>query len=340
MAETSPAKVKVSEIRQVAIVVKDLQMVAKNYWDILGIGPWDVHEWEAPLVYDRTYHGKPAWAREKIALAQVGTLQLELVQPVEGDSIYQDFLIEHGEGLHHMNFLVDDLDETAEILSKQGFPSLQSAHRGPREHKGGYNYIDIKPLRAIWEPVHRGIGTGVEPTRYPDTMQESPAKVKVSNIAQIAIVVKDVQVVAENYWNILGIGPWDIYEWEASLVYDRTYHAKPAWARERIALAQVGALQLELVQPVEGDSIYQDFLMEHGERLHHLKFVVDNVDETADILAKQGFPNLQGGHVGSPEYNAAYAYIDIKPLRAIWELSSISKDKGLKDMGIKSSHSP
>jgi methylmalonyl-CoA/ethylmalonyl-CoA epimerase len=146
--------------------------------------------------------------------------------------------------------------------------------------------------------------------------------------------------VAKNYWNILGIGPWDIYEWEEPLVHDRTYHDKPAWAREKLAKAQAGAVELELVQPIDGDSIYQDFLMEHGEGLHHLKFVVDNVDETAEILAKQGFPNLQGGHVGSPEYNAAYAYIDIKPLRAIWELSSLSKNKNLKDMGIKSSRFP
>ncbi len=65
MAETSPAKVKVPTIRQVAIVCKDLQIVAKNYWDILGIGPWTIHEWEAPMVYDRTYHGRPAWLEKR-----------------------------------------------------------------------------------------------------------------------------------------------------------------------------------------------------------------------------------------------------------------------------------
>jgi catechol 2,3-dioxygenase-like lactoylglutathione lyase family enzyme len=340
MAQVSQAKVTVPKIRQVAIVVKDLQMVAKNYWDILGIGPWDIYEWEAPLVYDRNYHGKPAWARERIAMAQVGALQLELVQPVEGDSIYQDYLLEHGEGLHHINFLVDDLDETVEIFAKQGFPSLQSAHRGPTEHKGGYNYIDVKPLRTILEPVQLGKGPGVASTHYPATPQDSPAKVTVSNIAQIAIVVKDVQAVAENYWNILGIGPWDVYEWDTPLVHDRTYHGKPVWARERLAKAQVGALELELVQPVEGDSVYQDFLVERGEGLHHLKFVVDNVDETEGILARQGFSNIQGGHVGSPENNAAYAYLDIKPLRAIWEISSLAKGKSLRDMGIKSNHFP
>ena len=60
MAPISPAKVKVAGINQVALVVKDLQKVMENYWNILGIGPWDVYSWEAPLTYDRKYYGRPA----------------------------------------------------------------------------------------------------------------------------------------------------------------------------------------------------------------------------------------------------------------------------------------
>lgn len=48
---------------------------------------------------------------------------------------------------------------------------------------------------------------GVEPIRYPVTGQESPAKVKVSAINQVALVVKDLQKSVEDYWNIFGIGP-------------------------------------------------------------------------------------------------------------------------------------
>jgi len=324
MVKTSPAKVKVTGINQVAIVVKDLQKVMENYWSILGIGPWEVFDWEAPLVYDRKYHGKTTWARDKIALTQVGEVQLELCQPVEGNSIYQDFLVEHGEGFHHLNFLVDNVNEAAEILAKEGFPSIQSGRWGPPADRYAFNYIDIKPLRTVWEPVHEGT-KNVTPSHYPDTEQTSPAEVKVSGINQVALVVKDIQATVENYWNILGIGPWAIYKWEAPLVYDRTYHGKPAWAREKIAVAQVGAVQLELVQPVEGDSIYQDFLIEHGEGLHHLNFLVDDVDETAEILAEEGFPSLQSGHIGSSEDQGGYNYIDIKPLHTIWEPVQVSK---------------
>ena len=320
MTQTSPAKVKVKEINQIGIAVWDVQKVAENYWNILGIGPWDIYEWEAPLTYDRTYHGKPSWAREKIALAQVGAVQLELCQPVDGDSVYHGFLTKHGEGLHHLNFAVDDVDETVEILAKEGFPSLQGGHFGPIEYKGAWNYIDTKPLRTIWEPAHKGKSMGAEPTRYPEKAQASPAKVKVKNIDLVAIVVKNVQKVIENYWNILGIGPWDIYSWEAPLVYDYRYYGKPAWSRAKVAVTQLGAVHLELIEPVDGENIHGDFLLEHGEGLHNLAFSAENLDDasrTAEILAKEGSPTLQSGRYGD---NGAYYYVDIRPLRAIWEL--------------------
>ncbi len=38
-------------------------------------------------------------------------------------------------------------------------------------------------------------------------VKESPAKIKCKGINQIAIVVENLEQVAENYWNIFGIGP-------------------------------------------------------------------------------------------------------------------------------------
>ena len=328
MTKESPAKVKCKGINQIAIAVEDLELVAENYWNILGIGPWAIFDWEAPLVYDRKYHGETVWAREKIALAQVGNVQLELVQPVDGPSIYRDWIEERGEGLHHMNFLVDDVDEAEEIMAGEGFPSLQSGKFGPREQNGAYNYIDTKPLRVIWEPVHIGEEIGAEPRMFPDTTQESPAKVRCKGINQIAIVVENLEMVAKNYWNILGIGPWAIFNWEAPLVYDRKYHGKPAWAREKIAIVQVGDVQLELVQPVDGPSIYKDWLKERGEGFHHMNFLVDDVDEAAEVLTSEGFPSLQSGKFGPPEQKGSYNYIDIPPLRAIWEPVHIGEEIG------------
>jgi catechol 2,3-dioxygenase-like lactoylglutathione lyase family enzyme len=250
-----------------------------------------------------------------LALAQVGAVQMELIEHVDGDSIYKDFLIEHGEGLHHMNFLVDDVDQTVAELGKEGFVSLQNGYF----EDGAFNYVDLtKPLRTIWEPVKMpSVDLTAQGTLWPEPGVESLAKVKVKGINQACIVVSDVELVAQNYWNILGIGPWIFLDWKSPLVYDYRYHGKPSWARSKLALAQVGDVQFELVEHIEGESIYKDFLTEHGEGLHHLNFLVDNVDEAVAEFEKEGFYSLQSGRI---EGEGAYNYIDLtKPLHAIWE---------------------
>ncbi|MBA7609000.1 hypothetical protein ES703_16186 [subsurface metagenome] len=321
MAQESSAKVKVKGINQICIVVKDVQKVVENYWNILGIGPWDIYTWEAPLVYDYKYHGKPAWARAKMALTQIGAVQLELMEHVDGATIYQDFLMEHGEGLNHMNFLVDDVDATAEILAKEGFPSVQSGRWEPREAKGAYNYIDIKPLRAIWESVH-GRSIGAEPIRYPDTAEVSPAKVKVKAIAQVGIVVKNLEEVMKNYWNILGVGPWDILELVPPALHHQTYHGKPGDFTIRVAFAPTGQVQLGLLQPVSKDNIYSDFIAKYGEGLHHLLFTVDDINETTKIMNNEGFSTLMSGRVS----DGGFAYYDTgHALKCIWEAFQIPK---------------
>ena len=332
MAQISPAKVKVTQIQQVCIVVNDLQKTVENFWNLLGIGPWAIYPFGSPVIPDLKYYGKPAWGRYKGAVAQVGPIELELFETLEGASVYQDWIDEHGEGLHHLKFLVEDLDvaRVEKVMAEQGLPSIQGGHFGPPEYKGHFSYFDtLKPLRCIWETSNRRGGTPPLATFYPeDPTAISPARVKVTGIKQVGIAVKDVIRTAGNYWNILGIGPWEIRDWGSHVLYDRTYHGRPAWGRERLAHAYIGDLELELVQPVEGESIYQDWIDEHGEGLNHLKFLCDDVDEVSKILNEQGFPSIQSGHFGDPKEKAGgFNYIDIPPLHCIWE--PVHKPKAL-----------
>jgi catechol 2,3-dioxygenase-like lactoylglutathione lyase family enzyme len=330
MPEPSPAKVKVDRISQVAIAVNDLPLVVENYWSILGIGPWNIYAWEYPAVYARTYHSQPAWSREKICHAQVGGVEFELMQPVDGPSLYRDFLKERGEGIHHLQFLVDDLDETVGILTgEHGFVSLQSGGCGRSERGCRYNYIYLEALGCIWEVVECREGIAAEPAyRYPEGATESSAGLKVPAITQVAIAVNDLAKTARDYWNILGIGPWAIYEWGEPMVYQRRYHGKPSRGRGRVALADVGGVVLALWQPVSGDSIYRDFLKEHGEGLHHIGFSADDADGAAEVLAGHGFASLESGCFGPGAAENSYHYLDIKPLRAIWKVARGEPDPG------------
>ena len=298
MAKSNTAKVQINRIQQVCIVVNNVPKTIEDYWQILGIGPWAIFTFGSPTVPDLKYYGKSAWGKYRGAVTQVGPLELELIETIEGDSIYQDWIDEHGETLHHMKFLVKDLniDRVNESMEDLGFPSIMGGHIGS-ESQWQFSYFDTsKVLHVIWETSSRtgGIPTGA--AFYPeDPNTVSPAKVKVSAIKQVTICVKDVMKTAENYWHILGIGPWKVYNRGSHILSKRFYHGKPAWGRELVALASIGEIELELVQPVEGDSIYQDWINEHGEGMHHLKFLCEDADEVCTILTDQGFPNLQSG---------------------------------------------
>ena len=115
-----------SNIMQVGIVVKDINK-AMEHFSSLGIGPFKVSPRGAvPAYIDLKTRGKPADYKMEIRFAQVGNVEIELIQPLEGESIHKDFLEEKGEGLHHLGFSVDDLDGEEAKLVEQGFKVLAS----------------------------------------------------------------------------------------------------------------------------------------------------------------------------------------------------------------------
>jgi hypothetical protein len=56
-----------------------------------------------------------------------GPLTLELLQPLDDQSIWSKFIEEHGEGIHHLAFGVSDYDGTVKTFEERGHPLLTAA---------------------------------------------------------------------------------------------------------------------------------------------------------------------------------------------------------------------
>ncbi len=56
----------------------------------------------------------------------VGRMGFELVMPLEGETIYEEFLDKKGEGLHHIAYTTNDIDSVLEKFRKAGIGVLQS----------------------------------------------------------------------------------------------------------------------------------------------------------------------------------------------------------------------
>ena len=141
-------------------------------------------------------------------------------------------------------------------------------------------------------------------------------KLILKEINQVCVVVKDLQKSMEYYWSTFGIGPFTIYTYEPPYVTDMKIRGKPKDYKMKIAFAKMGAIQLELIQPLS-ESIYTEFLNEKGEGIHHIGCYVDNLDEAVAIMEKQGISVLQSGN----RPGGGYAYMDTeKTLGVIFEL--------------------
>lgn len=73
-----------------------------------------------------------------------------------------------------------------------------------------------------------------------------------------------------------------------------------------LGFARSGNMQVELLQPVRGEGLHVEFLASNGPGLHHLGFIVDDLDAVIALGATTGFPKLMGSTFGS----LSFAYLD------------------------------
>jgi hypothetical protein len=61
----------------------------------------------------------------------LGETQVELIEPVRGESLYAEFLAGHGPGLHHVAFDVPDFEATLSTLCENGLELIMRGALGP-----------------------------------------------------------------------------------------------------------------------------------------------------------------------------------------------------------------
>ena len=122
------------DVIQIAYVVRDLEKAMRLHWEVCGIGPWDVYEFDAAKVDDFLYRGKPATHKALLALAWRGGMQLELLQPVSGYCIYDEHLERKGEGLHHIKLYHADCAVAVADYARRGYQVTQSGRFDQDEH--------------------------------------------------------------------------------------------------------------------------------------------------------------------------------------------------------------
>jgi methylmalonyl-CoA/ethylmalonyl-CoA epimerase len=138
-------------VTQVGFIVRDIEKTKKKFAEFFGVEPpahFDGGKYE---VTQTTVMGKPApYANCFLAFFDAGGVQVELIQPNGVKSTWQDFLDEHGEGIHHIAFIVKGTDEKIRACEKFGMKCVQRGKYGGGN--GEYAYLDATAdLKCIIE---------------------------------------------------------------------------------------------------------------------------------------------------------------------------------------------
>ncbi|AHY48145.1 Glyoxalase/Bleomycin resistance protein/Dioxygenase superfamily (plasmid) [Rubrobacter radiotolerans] len=91
-----------NETLQLGIVVRDLEATVRRYEEDYGIGPWTFAQIDLGEANNYREYGRPDERSNRIAVAWVGQVMWELIEPLDEEGIFAHFLSEKGEGIHHV----------------------------------------------------------------------------------------------------------------------------------------------------------------------------------------------------------------------------------------------
>jgi methylmalonyl-CoA/ethylmalonyl-CoA epimerase len=100
----------------VAVVVRDTESALAFYSGKLGLSVASSEEVASPHV--------------RLTYLDAGNAYVQLVEPLDDQSAIARWLDEHGEGLHHICFGVDDVEEAVAALSDPGAEVALGSGRG------------------------------------------------------------------------------------------------------------------------------------------------------------------------------------------------------------------
>jgi len=120
-------------------------------------------------------------------------------------------------------------------------------------------------------------------------------------IDQVSYVVENIDRALPSYEALFG--PFEVSQNELP---DCTIRGQTADCTLKMAIGHSGAMEIELIEVIEGETTHTEHLRAHGEGLHHVRFRVADIDAKLPELQAEGFEILLYKRF-SPEI--AFAYV-------------------------------
>jgi catechol 2,3-dioxygenase-like lactoylglutathione lyase family enzyme len=290
------------EVAEVHWVVADLDAVLRG---------WSKFDFPPDRQSDETNNavnpqGRPVTGRQRVARGHIGGVSVVWIQPASGKNAHSEFLKRHGDGifsLMHRVPTIEALDREVARLRTSGIPELQRGTIEKGERSETYVYFDTaREGKYVLGLIHT------------PGLPAPPEKADMRT-AQYAFVVKDMRPVSA-FWAKLGFPP---LSYTHPALSNLRYHGQPGTFDQELGWQRHGKIEYEWIVPLQGPTVYRDFLDAHGEGVHHLAFEVPDLDHAIAHWASFGIRSVQSGSWGVEEKPGwgRYAYIDTEPFGGV-----------------------
>ena len=148
MSNQLPTTFRNLTLTQVGILVPDLRTAVQSYGATMPLDDWLIYSYSKDNVADLTYRGAPADCSFRLAMAG-GAPQIELIEPLDGPSIYHEWIAQHGYGVQHFGYHVPSLAPVVSSLAEEGWHPVQSGSGYGVDGDGGFAYFDTIDILGV-----------------------------------------------------------------------------------------------------------------------------------------------------------------------------------------------
>ena len=280
-------------ITHIGFVANDAKKTAAAFADVFGAEVSDVTDVK-PAGFPEGHQGdRKAYTR--VANVRFDNMVLKIAQPMGGPSPWRDFLDKYGEGVHHIAFDVNGLEDQVHLLESKGGRRVVGAAGSTAA------LVDLMPQLGINIELHK---TMVAPPAVTPRDPKAKASGGIKTIARIGLMIGDTDAFRAAYVDLFGVTiPPPVNE-RGALKFPTGFAGDPT-AGMRHVFVPFDNLWINVIQPIGGESPWRDMVSKHDG---YFLFAVDDVEGTAQALEKKGGKRTLG------QTGTSYAYLDMPQL--------------------------
>jgi catechol 2,3-dioxygenase-like lactoylglutathione lyase family enzyme len=141
---------------QVGFVVQNLEASVRSYVERFGVSGWQIYTYGPAILNRMIYRNKHTTFSFRVGLNYISGTRIELIEPLEGETVFDEFVKKHGYGQHHLGIYVDDIRTAIAEAAAAGFSVIMEGGGHGLDGDGFYAYLDTEEtLGTTYELIER-----------------------------------------------------------------------------------------------------------------------------------------------------------------------------------------